>query len=292
MSELTENSHILTHWVYLKRQHDLDFTFRSWSHNILPSCNCAGTMKQRLRCCLEKSILVIIFIWETNRDICSLTPCVTFSFNVQITQPYCPCCQFCHPFQIPSYLPTCLLPLCLLAFTTCFAIYMHVVLMGWMSSRLDDVSPLSQFTEMSGVSCGHIFIWVWCGLNLTQSQTPPGDILNSLSIMSLHFSLIGHNSQLWPINLKMPSQEECWLAGLLSAHSSETEVTKCPTMHMFACRCPMFLAWVLLKAHQGDTAAGPDTDMPLSNHDLAKCSFYDLLFIFSFLDVAALLTVK
>lgn len=52
--------------------------------------------------------------------------CMKFCLNVQVMQPYCPCCQCCHPFQIlsylPTHLPTCLLPLCLLAFTTCFAI--------------------------------------------------------------------------------------------------------------------------------------------------------------------------
>lgn len=47
-----------------------------------------------------------MFPCDKNCDICPPTPCIMLSLNVQITQPYCPCCQFCHPFQIPSYLPT------------------------------------------------------------------------------------------------------------------------------------------------------------------------------------------
>lgn len=46
------------------------------------------------------------FPYNKNGDILPPTPCVMLSLNVQIMQPYCPCCQFCLPFQIPSYLPT------------------------------------------------------------------------------------------------------------------------------------------------------------------------------------------
>lgn len=148
------------------------------------------------------------FPYDKNSDICSTTPCVMFSLNVQITQPYCPCCQFCHPFQIPSYLPTCLLPLCLLAFTTCFAIYMHVVLMRRMSSQLDKVSPLSQSTKLSGVSCGRILFEFGVGL-IWQSQTPWRYFKISPVSCVWYFPLIGYNYQLWPISEKMSSQEEC-----------------------------------------------------------------------------------
>lgn len=44
-----------------------------------------------------------------------------------------------------------------------------------------------------------------------------------------------------------------------------------PSMHMFACRCPRFLAWILLKV-----GAGPDSVILLSRNDLDECCFYDL----------------
>lgn len=163
MSELTENSHIRTHWVYGRDK-------AAWisSSGIGVTFLLVVTLYRLL---WNRSLNVVwrklswpFFPYDKNSDIRSPTPCVMFSLNVQITQPYCPCCQFCHPFQIPSYLPTCLLPLCLLAFTTCFAIYMHVVLMGWMSSRLDKVSLYHNFTKLSGVSCGHILFEFGVGL--------------------------------------------------------------------------------------------------------------------------------
>lgn len=62
--------------------------------------------------------------FHTTKTVTSVRPphVSCLSLNVQITQPYCPCCQFCHPVSrflptcLPTYLPTCLLPLCLLAF--------------------------------------------------------------------------------------------------------------------------------------------------------------------------------
>lgn len=62
----------------------------------------------------------------------SPTPCVMFSVNVQITQPYCPCCQFLSPFPdsfLPTYLPATSLPACFFYHLLCH-FYMHVVLMG------------------------------------------------------------------------------------------------------------------------------------------------------------------
>lgn len=50
--------------------------------------------------------------------------------------------------------------------------------MGWMSSRLDKVSPLPQSTKLSGVSCGRIFFEFGVGL-IWQKVKLPGDILKS-----------------------------------------------------------------------------------------------------------------
>lgn len=106
--------------------------------------------------------------FHTTKTVTSVRPphVSCLSLNVQITQPYCPCCQFCHPVSrflptcLPTYLPTCLLPLCLLAFLPPALPFLYACSSnggGWKSASL-----LSRLTKLSvGVlSCGHIFICV------------------------------------------------------------------------------------------------------------------------------------
>lgn len=136
-----------------------------------------------------------------------------FSLNVQIMQPYCPCCQFCHPFQIPSYLPTYLpatsLPACfyhlLCHLYACSSTGVNVLMTA-------QISPLSQSTKLSGVSCGVILFEFGMGRKLTKCQGS-GRYFNFFGWFCC-FPLISYNVQLWPISVKMASHEHCaWPVG-------------------------------------------------------------------------------
>lgn len=88
------------------------------------------------------------------RSLASSSPCVCVGVSVQITQPYCPCCQFLLPFfQNPSYLPACYLFACLLIYHLLCRSDLHVVqrgggcdcLHGWMDAAHWSVQFTSYF---------------------------------------------------------------------------------------------------------------------------------------------------